>query len=251
MDERQTISAVAASTGFSASALRFYEDAGLLTPDRTDAGYRLYDDRTVERIRFIARAKQLGLTLDEITELVALWEGDHCAPVAGRLGGLVEDKIRETHHRIAELVKFAADLQRARAGLAAAGNGPCGDACACHAEGTAPPVGVSLVAKPSAAAVDPPIACTLASDQATQRVGEWHALLARATGRAETDGGVVIEFPPEPGLAADVAVLAAAEQSCCSFFHLTLRMDHTGTRLTVTAPADARVLVDALFGASA
>ena len=83
MNAHRTISEAAARTGFTASALRFYESAGLVTPARTAAGYRTYDDHSIDRLRFIARAKHLGLSLGEITELVQLWDGDRCAPVAG------------------------------------------------------------------------------------------------------------------------------------------------------------------------
>jgi hypothetical protein len=56
------ISELAERTGFSASALRFYEQAGLLSAsERSAGGYRLYDQAAVERLAFIARAKQLGL----------------------------------------------------------------------------------------------------------------------------------------------------------------------------------------------
>ena len=67
---------MAARTGFSPSALRYYEDLGLLRPGRNRSGYRVYDDPSVERLRFVGRAKQLGLNLDEIGGLLALWDGD-------------------------------------------------------------------------------------------------------------------------------------------------------------------------------
>jgi MerR family copper efflux transcriptional regulator len=51
---------------------------------RTDAGYRLYDDMTITRLAFIGRAKQLGRTLEEITDLVGIWDGERCGPVQRR-----------------------------------------------------------------------------------------------------------------------------------------------------------------------
>ena len=252
MESRQTISAVAARTGFSASALRFYENAGLIKPDRTDTGYRVYDERSVERLRFISRAKQLGLSLDEITELVELWDRDQCAPVAARMQSLVEDKLDEAQRRIAEIVAFAGDLQRFREGMAAAdASGACGDHCACQADPVAS-APVSLTSKPVNRIDSPPIACTLAPDQMGQRVTDWQRVLVRVTdGPTPVDGGVAVRFGRDSELAAEVSTLAAAEQTCCSFFAFTVRMDHTGTELTVTAPADARPLVDALFGVPA
>jgi DNA-binding transcriptional MerR regulator len=250
MKDGHTISQVAAKTGFTASALRFYENAGLITPDRTAAGYRIYSDRSIERIRFISRAKQLGLRLDEITELVALWDGDRCTPVAERLSKLVDAKIGEAQERIAELVGLVADLQRARASLSAADDEPCGDSCACQTDAATARVGLGLTAKPTAVD-EPAIACTLPEDRSVQRVHDWRNVLARSISRCDVHNGVQLHFPPDAALGAEVAALAAAEQSCCSFFTFILQMDRTGTSLTVTAPTDASVFVDALFGASA
>ncbi len=57
-------------SGFSASALRYYEGIGLVAPStRTDAGYRLYDDRSLARLGFISRAKKLDCSLEEIIDL--------------------------------------------------------------------------------------------------------------------------------------------------------------------------------------
>jgi MerR family Zn(II)-responsive transcriptional regulator of zntA len=53
--------------------LRFYEKNGLLIPSgRSSSGYRLYNEENLAQIRFILKAKQLGLTLDEIKELLAI-----------------------------------------------------------------------------------------------------------------------------------------------------------------------------------
>ncbi len=249
MESRQTISAVAARTGFTPSALRFYESAGLITPDRTDSGYRVYDERSVERLRFIARAKQLGLRLDEITELVALWDDDQCAPVAARMHNLVAVKLAEAQGRIAEMVAFTADLQRFHASLAVGETtGSCSDHCACVPVPDAS-AAISLAAVVESTAEFPPIACTLAPAEMSQRAADWQSVLSHATdGPTRVDGGVTLRFGRDPHLAARVSALAASEQSCCSFFAFTVRIDHTGTELTVTAPADARPLVDALFG---
>jgi MerR family transcriptional regulator, copper efflux regulator len=81
-----TIGEAAARTGFPPSTLRYYETIGLVAPsERTDAGYRLYDERALARLAFVSRAKQLGCTLDEVVDLVGLWDGDGCAPIQRRL----------------------------------------------------------------------------------------------------------------------------------------------------------------------
>jgi DNA-binding transcriptional MerR regulator len=134
-----TIGQIAEQSGFTASALRYYEGVGLVVPvSRTDAGYRLYDDGTVSRLAFIARAKQLGCSIEEITTLLSIWNGEQCGPVQRQFHDLVSDKIAETRRQIGELTAFAEQLRHAAAQLAGpATDGPCSDSCACVAGGDA------------------------------------------------------------------------------------------------------------------
>jgi DNA-binding transcriptional MerR regulator len=135
-----TIGEVADRSGFTTSALRYYEGIGLVSPPtRTGAGYRLYDDDSLARLAFIARAKHLGCTLDEITDLVAVWDGT-CEPVQRRFHDLVTTKLAETERQIAELTALHAQLAGAAAQLAGpAVDGPCDGDCACmKADGVAP-----------------------------------------------------------------------------------------------------------------
>lgn len=242
------ISEVAARSGFSTSALRYYEQVGLLTPARSNSGYRLYDDRAVDLLGFVTRAKQLGLNIAAIRELVTLWDGDRCAPVADHLRSVVALKVADTQRQIASLAEFAAQLQRAVAGIdEGQTSGACGPACACHNQ-PAPdqgPVAVPLISREGA----PVVSCTLAPEHMGARLADWQALVARSVGQEPVDGGRRLHF--EPQLAAEVARLAAAEQACCSFFEFTVRIDSQGTDLTVRAPAEALVLVDTLLGPAA
>ena len=62
-------------TGISAKMVRHYESLGLLAPiSRTDGGYRQYSDADVHTLRFIKRSRDLGFSMTEIGELVALWQ---------------------------------------------------------------------------------------------------------------------------------------------------------------------------------
>lgn len=64
MTSTYQIKDVADRTGFSAATLRYYEQIGLLAPvGRTGAGYRCYNDETLDHLAFIGRAKNLGCTL--------------------------------------------------------------------------------------------------------------------------------------------------------------------------------------------
>jgi DNA-binding transcriptional MerR regulator len=134
-----TIGEVAGASGFTASALRYYEGIGLVAPAaRSASGYRLYDDTALRRLAFIARAKHLGCTLDEIADLVAVWDGT-CEPVQRRFHDLVTSKLDETRRQIAELEALHAQLAEAAAQLAApAVDGPCDGECACLRAGATP-----------------------------------------------------------------------------------------------------------------
>jgi MerR family redox-sensitive transcriptional activator SoxR len=61
-----TIADVARRSGVAASALRFYEQRGLIASERTGAGHRRYPRAVLRRIAFIVFAQKVGLTLDEI-----------------------------------------------------------------------------------------------------------------------------------------------------------------------------------------
>jgi MerR family redox-sensitive transcriptional activator SoxR len=68
-----TIGELAARSGVATSALRFYEERGLIAADRTGAGHRRYSRATVRRVAFVVFAQRIGLSLEEIgTELARL-----------------------------------------------------------------------------------------------------------------------------------------------------------------------------------
>ena len=267
------IAEVAQRSGFTPATLRYYEQIGLLTPPtRSDAGYRLYDDTALERLRFIARAKRLGCSLDEIAELASVRDGGQCATVQERLRGTVATKIAEAHAQIAAMTTLAADLQHAAAALSTDPvDGPCDDSCACAADGpaatstdgaTGTSTSVPLVEKLDAHTTtvddsDAPIACTLGGGEMATRLDEWTTLLADprdplrgVTARRPIDQGLRLEFGPHTDVA-EIARLAAAEQGCCRFFDFALVIDGRGIALEVRAPADAQPVLAALFGAAA
>ena len=233
-----TIGEVADRSGFTASALRFYESRGLVAPTtRTAAGYRLYDDHALARLAFIGRAKQLGCTLEEITDLVGIWDGDRCGPVQRRFHDLVTDKIADAQRQITELAALTAQLQTAAAQLAGpAVDGPCGESCACVTD------------IPTAEPHDPPIACTLEPGAMPDRLAGWRAVLDHVRSRGTADDGALrVEFGDDLSLG-ELARLVAAEQRCCAFFSFSITVDHRGVALEVRAPDDAEDVVASLFG---
>ncbi len=73
-----TIGKAATLMSVSVDTLRYYEKEGLVTPvSKTAAGYRLYNDESLQRIRFIRHAQQCGFTLSNIQELLKLKHEDN------------------------------------------------------------------------------------------------------------------------------------------------------------------------------
>jgi DNA-binding transcriptional MerR regulator len=70
---KKNIGQLSEETGFSIQTIRYYESLGLLpAPDRSDSGYRKYDESYSQHINFIKNAKNMGFSLDEIKELIYL-----------------------------------------------------------------------------------------------------------------------------------------------------------------------------------
>lgn len=106
-----TRSEVAEKVGVNPETLRFYERRELIpNPPRSDGGVRLYDERYVDRLRFIQRAKDLGFTLDEIKDLLDLRVSDEatCRDVKAR----AEDKLREVEEKIRNLAQIREALSQ-------------------------------------------------------------------------------------------------------------------------------------------
>jgi DNA-binding transcriptional MerR regulator len=123
------IGEVARLVGMPAKTLRYYEDIGLLSPaGRTDSGYRIYGWRELERIEFVRRAKLMGLSLDQIRNLVNTAEDGIPNVVLQRLDDLLDHKLEETERKMEELRAFresrAAAESRVRASSAGASRRP-------------------------------------------------------------------------------------------------------------------------------
>jgi MerR family redox-sensitive transcriptional activator SoxR len=104
-----TIGELAERSGVAASALRFYEDKGLIHAERTDSGHRRYPRAVIRRVAFIVFAQRIGLSLEEIAAELANLPRHH-TPERGdwaKLSGRWTRRIRE---RIAELERLQAGL---------------------------------------------------------------------------------------------------------------------------------------------
>jgi MerR family copper efflux transcriptional regulator len=105
-----TVGQVARQAGVGVETVRFYEKNGLLEePTRRASGYREYDEETVNRLRFIQRAKELGFALSEIRELLSLRCSDQpCNDVRQR----AEAKLAEIEEKVALLLRMKEVLGR-------------------------------------------------------------------------------------------------------------------------------------------
>lgn len=101
-----TIGALAEAAGVNVPTVRYYERRGIIPrPPRTSSGYRRYDQAFLDRIRFIRRAQELGFTLEEIGDLLALRVDDR------RACSIVEEATRA---KLADVQAKIRDLQRLR-----------------------------------------------------------------------------------------------------------------------------------------
>jgi DNA-binding transcriptional MerR regulator len=115
------ISELAERVGVPTSTVRYYERVGLLgLPSRTASGYRDYDEDAAARLLFVSRARKMGLTCEQITDLLPIWDGTNCSAAQERVGLLIEDKRAEIAERIEELQRFTAQLDTVRTALEAA-----------------------------------------------------------------------------------------------------------------------------------
>jgi len=110
-----TIGKLAAAAGVRSDTLRYYEREGLIAPaGKSPAGYRLYDQDSARRLRFIRQAQQCGFTLAEIRELLVLRGRDaaRCGDVRKR----AIEKKRQLEGKIRSMRAMCKALDRLIAG---------------------------------------------------------------------------------------------------------------------------------------
>jgi MerR family transcriptional regulator, redox-sensitive transcriptional activator SoxR len=109
MPDTLTVGELAERSGVATSALRYYEERGLIAPTRTAAGHRRYGRPVIRRVAFIVFAQRVGLTLEEIGAELARLPADR-VPTRADWGHLSRTWRARIDERIAELERLKAGL---------------------------------------------------------------------------------------------------------------------------------------------
>jgi DNA-binding transcriptional MerR regulator len=104
---------IARVSGKTVRAIHHYEEVGLLRPHARSKGrYRLYDQAAVNRVRWIGKLHDLGLSLTQIQEIVRTWEAAPSAPDAmSRMRAVYQQKLEETRAQVAHLASLERELE--------------------------------------------------------------------------------------------------------------------------------------------
>ena len=125
------IGELARHSGVPATALRYYEQLGLLPePGRTESGYRVYGEESVDRLAFIRAAQTVGLTLAEVRQVLGVRDAGEapCRVVTD----LIDHRHADVKARIAELRRLERELAALRARAAKLHPRDCDPSGICH-----------------------------------------------------------------------------------------------------------------------
>lgn len=104
------IGAAARQSGVPAKTIRYYESVGLISAaERTAAGYRVYGQHDVETLRFVQRARSLGFSVEDVGNLLALWQDR--ARSSAEVKALARRRVTDIDRKIAELTEMRATLK--------------------------------------------------------------------------------------------------------------------------------------------
>ena len=108
------IGELAQRLGVTTKTIRFYESSGVLpAPARTASGYRTYGPADVERLTFIKTAQRLGLSLNEIGEIIAF--RDRGEPPCGYVRQVLRRQVNDLNERMEEMGRLRDELRRLEA----------------------------------------------------------------------------------------------------------------------------------------
>lgn len=109
---------LARRTGKTVRAIHLYEELGLLAPIRSKGGYRLYHARALDRVEWIQKLQDMGLSLTEIKAFLRVWEQSSTAPGAMQtVRDIFAEKLLEANETLCRLTKLARELEESLAYL--------------------------------------------------------------------------------------------------------------------------------------
>src|SRR5215472_2935928 len=113
MQDRMRIGELTERAGVTQRTVRYYESIGLLPPgEREDHGHHHYTEETVARLRKIDQLKQLGLSLDEIRDVIDLFFTDPSGiQPKQKVLAMLRQHLADADRKIGDLQQFRADLQ--------------------------------------------------------------------------------------------------------------------------------------------
>ncbi|MBX3598344.1 MAG: Cu(I)-responsive transcriptional regulator [Rhizobiaceae bacterium] len=97
-------------SGLPAKTIRYYEDIGLISPQRAGNGYRDYSQDDIDRLAFLRRARSLGFSIENCRQLMELYRDGDRASQDVRAVALAH--MEEVEHKIAELEAMRTNLQK-------------------------------------------------------------------------------------------------------------------------------------------
>jgi Cu(I)-responsive transcriptional regulator len=104
------IGVAAEKSGLPSKTIRYYEDIGLLKPDRAANGYRDYSPGDVHRLRFLQRARGLGFSVEECRQLLSLYDDAHRE--SAEVKSIAEARLQDIDRKIEELSRLRRMLQQ-------------------------------------------------------------------------------------------------------------------------------------------
>lgn len=98
----------AKAAGLTVKTVHYYEQIGLIVPDRQDNGYREFDDFHIHKLRFVQRARGLGFSVDDCRSLLSLYEDKN--RVSADVKAIAKARLADIERKVRELESFRATL---------------------------------------------------------------------------------------------------------------------------------------------
>ncbi|GFD67305.1 MerR family transcriptional regulator [Alteromonas sp. KUL106] len=106
-----TVNEIATSLATTADTVRYYTRLGLVTPGKSDNGYKFYSNSDQSRLRFILSARQLGFSVKDIKQI--LQEADHGKSACALVRKLIKTRLDETEKQFQEMLQLRKRMKRA------------------------------------------------------------------------------------------------------------------------------------------